>query len=146
MFCLTAINAIDVKYINKKTLLITLLCSGFFSVSSFAQASDKPFFNVSPTVCIIESQNKFCEFNIQVNFTLAPFKELCLEITNRPRYTQCYNSPGLINEHFKLKTTHSITVQLIDPLKNVVVKEQQLSIANYKVSDYRIKRRFGWSL
>jgi hypothetical protein len=37
-------------------------------------------------------------------------------------------------------------VQLIDPLENVVVKEQQLSIANYKVSDYRIKRRFGWSL
>ncbi|QWV03980.1 DUF3019 domain-containing protein [Pseudoalteromonas shioyasakiensis] len=93
-----------------------------------------------------DTKQKVCEFNIQTHFRIAPFKELCLEITQRPQYTQCYKQGGLISEKFKIKTEHPLTVKLINPLSNQVVKQQLLSIASYEAKDYRIKRRFGWSL
>lgn len=132
--------------IKKSIYYITVLCSVFCSMYALAKPVDKPYLEISPTVCVTESEQKICQFNIKINFTLAPFKELCLEITNLPQYTQCYTQKGVIKEHLKLQTSHSIKIQLIDPLTNKVVKEQELSIARYKASDYRIKRRFGWSL
>ncbi|MCQ8879037.1 DUF3019 domain-containing protein [Pseudoalteromonas shioyasakiensis] len=141
-----AFRIVDIIKLNKAALYIALIYSAIYSACLFAKSTDKPFFKVSPSVCITETKQKLCEFNIQVNLILAPYKELCLEISNRPQYTQCYTATGVIKERFKLQTTHSIMVQLIDPLTNRIVKEQELSIANYEASDYRIKRRFGWSL
>ncbi|WP_167542955.1 DUF3019 domain-containing protein [Pseudoalteromonas prydzensis] len=133
---------------NLHKILIYIICiySVISSINSFAKSTEKPFFKVSPTVCITEAKQALCELNIQVSFILAPFKELCLEISNRPQYTQCYAQSGLIEERFKINTNQSLKVQLIDPLTNLIIKEQELSIASYEAKDYRIKRRFGWSL
>lgn len=146
LLCPKAYKIVDALKSKKTTLYITLFYSVFHSACGIAKLTEQPFFKVSPTVCIIEVQQKRCEFNIKVSIVLSPYKELCLEISNRPQYTQCYTAVGVIQERFKLQTTHSILVQLIDPLTNQVVQEQELSIASYEASDYRIKRRFGWSL
>lgn len=133
---------------NRHKALINIVCIYCIvsSIDGFAKSTNKPFFKVSPTVCITEVKQALCEVNIQVNFILAPFKELCLEVSNRPQYTQCYTRGGLIEERFKINTNSSVKILLIDPLTNLVIKEQELSIASYEAKDYRIKRRFGWSL
>jgi len=136
---------IDVKNLHKTLTYLVFLYCAVLCFSCLAASSDKPFFKVSPTVCITETKQEICEFNIQVNFILAPYKELCLEISNRPNYTQCYTAHGLIEERFKIAANREFKVQLIDPLTNSVIKEQTLSIANYEANDYRLRRRFGWS-
>ncbi|TMP21003.1 hypothetical protein CWC02_02960 [Pseudoalteromonas sp. S2721] len=120
-----------------------------FSFCCYSQAEDKAeqvFFKVSPTVCVTEAKQKACEFNVQVHFRVAPYEELCLEVTQRPHYTQCYTQTGLIAKQFLIKTEYPLTVKLINPLSSNVVKQQRLSIVSYEAKDYRIKRRFGWSL
>ncbi|MGS0497746.1 MULTISPECIES: DUF3019 domain-containing protein [Pseudoalteromonas] len=134
------------KNIHKTITSLAFLCCTALCFNCFATSEDKPFFKVSPTVCITETKQAVCEFNIQVNFILTPFKELCIEISNRPQYTQCYTQNGLIEERFKIAASKEFKVQLIDPLSNLVIKEQMLSVANYEASDYRLRRRFGWSL
>ena len=115
--------------INRLSWSLLFLCLCFSANLLADESTDQPFFKVSPIVCVTDTKQKVCEFNIQVHFRLAPFKELCLEVTQRPQYTQCYTQNGLIN-----------------PINNEVVQQQLLSIANYEAKDYRIKRRFGWSL
>ncbi|WP_347881508.1 DUF3019 domain-containing protein [Pseudoalteromonas sp. KAN5] len=134
------------KNIHKKIIPFVYLCCTALCFNCFATTKDKPFFKVSPTVCITETKQAVCEFNIQVSFILDPFKELCIEISNRPQYTQCYTQRGVIEERFKIAANKEFKVQLIDPLTNLVVIEQILSVANYEANDYRLRRRFGWSL
>ncbi len=125
---------------------VWLLSLNVFGYCHADDTAEQVFFKVSPTVCVIEKKQKSCEFNIQVHFRLAPYKELCLEITQRPQHTQCYSQTGLIANQFLIKTEHPLSVKLINPLSNEVVKQQRLSIVSYEAKDYRIKRRFGWSL
>ncbi|MCO6354652.1 DUF3019 domain-containing protein [Pseudoalteromonas shioyasakiensis] len=132
--------------INRFSWLLLFFCLCFSSLCLSDDSPEQPFFKVSPTVCVTDAKQKACEFNIQIHFRVAPFKELCLEVTQRPQYTQCYKQGGLIIEKLTVKTEHPLTVKLIDPLSNQVVKQQLLSIASYEAKDYRIKRRFGWSL
>ena len=132
--------------INRLSWSLLFLCLCFSANLLADESTDQPFFKVSPIVCVTDTKQKVCEFNIQVHFRLAPFKELCLEVTQRPQYTQCYTQNGLIIEKFIIKTEHPLTLKLINPINNEVVQQQLLSIANYEAKDYRIKRRFGWSL
>lgn len=103
------------------------------------------FFKVSPTICVLEINKRHCDFNVQVRFRIAPYNELCLEVTKRPRYTQCYKQPGLIVEKLNIRTEYPLTIKLINPLNNNTIKQQKLTIASYEAKEYRIKRRFGWS-
>ncbi len=132
--------------IKRLYLALLLLCFFFSSLCLSEEFSNQPFFKVSPAVCVTEAKQKACEFKIQVHFRIAPFDELCLEVTQRPQYTQCYTQNGLIVEQLNIKTKHPLTIKLVNPLSNQIVKKQLLSIANYEAKDYRIKRRFGWSL
>ncbi|MCF7498369.1 MULTISPECIES: DUF3019 domain-containing protein [unclassified Pseudoalteromonas] len=132
--------------INQLSWISLLLCLSVISTNSQAQKIDAPFFKVSPVLCITDVKQKMCEFKVQIHFRIAPYRELCLEITQRPQHTQCYTQTSLIIEKLNIKTEHPLTIKLINPLNNKIVQQQLLSIASYEAKDFRIKRRFGWSL
>lgn len=113
-----------------------------------AQASENvsPFLKVTPTICIIEGQQKICEFNITIKLQITPYERLCLVITKRPELTQCFEEQQVVSQQLTLKTAIPIAVKLINPEDNNIVLQQLLSIASYEAKNYRIKRRFGWSL
>jgi len=134
------------QLMNIRTCSLFSLYCLMASIHCYGKDNNEPFFNVSPKVCITEAKQTICNFNVHIRFALAPFTELCLEIIGRPQYTQCYKQLGLIEEHVRLQSMQPINIQLIDPQTNKVVKQQQLNIATHKAKDYRIKRRFGWSL
>lgn len=121
----------------------------FISTAShglLAEQNTQLQFKTTPTTCILEHEQSTCEFDLHIYFKLAQFKELCLEIPQRPNYTQCFSSPKSINKHLQIKTNYDIMVHLIDPIGQRIVAQQKITVAHYKEKSYRVKRRFGWSL
>ncbi|MDQ9092045.1 DUF3019 domain-containing protein [Pseudoalteromonas haloplanktis] len=122
-------------------IFITTVSSGLF-----AEPNPQVQFNTTPKTCILEEDQSTCEFNLHVYFKLAQFKELCLEIPQRPNYTQCFSSTDSISKKLKIRTNYDIIVQLFDPIEQQIVAQQKITVAHYKEKSYRVKRRFGWSL
>jgi hypothetical protein len=121
------------------------LLSVFAPFLSYAKTADVPFFQVSPTTCVLDTQQSLCKVTIAIKLTKGAFAEVCLEIENRPQHTQCYSREGIIEEHIMIAARHPVTIRIIDPTNHDIIQQQLLSIAHFDSKDYRVKRRFGWS-
>jgi hypothetical protein len=131
-------------HLNGVALLLLLI--SLTALNTQASENDSPFLKVTPTICIIEGKQKVCEFNITIKLQITPYDRLCLVITKRPELTQCFEEQQVVSQQITLKTAFPIAVKLINPEDNNIVLQQLLSIASYEAKNYRIKRRFGWSL
>lgn len=121
------------------------MLGAFAPIFSHAKSTDIPFFKVSPTTCVLETKQSLCQVTIAIKFTKGSFKEVCLEIENRPQHTRCYKNAGIIEKHITITAKSPVIIRIIDPTNHKIIQHQTLSIAHFDAKDYRVKRRFGWS-
>ncbi|MBQ4832149.1 DUF3019 domain-containing protein [Pseudoalteromonas sp. MMG010] len=100
----------------------------------------------SPTTCIYEPADAFCEFDLNINFDTSDYDELCLEIPQHPKFTQCFNNKNRVSKRLHFQTISNITIKVVDPKAQKIVAKKTVTVGQYQQKSYRVKRRFGWSL
>ncbi|MBH0089817.1 DUF3019 domain-containing protein [Pseudoalteromonas sp. NSLLW218] len=123
-----------------KYSILVVFITTFFSGFSVAQP---PFFSVSPKVCVVSEQQGFCDLDLQFEWQLNAYSDVCLY--QQERLLQCWEQQLSGQFNYKARVQVETIYSLINPHTGVLLAKTQVEVQSAHAKKNRRRLRSPWS-
>lgn len=123
-----------------KYSILVVFITTFFSGFSVAQT---PFFSVSPKVCVVSEQQGFCDLDLQFEWQLNAYSDVCLY--QQEQRLQCWQQQRSGQFNYKARVQVETIYSLINPHTGVLLAKTQVEVQSAHAKKNRRRLRSPWS-
>jgi len=117
----------------------------WLSVPGLLQA-DEVSLQAQPRLCVVPVGEQSCSLKLQVSWTSATFRDVCLHLNGQPESLQCWQAQQAGTFSVALTQTQNILIQLLDAENLEVLSEVGIPVITRDLRDTRRRRRHAWSV
>lgn len=131
-----------------------LLCLGVSSCFAIAEELGSPEapektlpliqFSIKPRLCVLTEKDDVCHDRLEVNWSAAEPRSLCLYQSEKPEPLRCWENAIAGEYQFELTASVSTDFQLREHKTHKAVSDQRFQVV-FNDKKYRRQRRNPWS-
>lgn len=108
--------------------------------------ADEINLQVQPRICVVAPGEQSCSLQLQVSWTSATLRDVCLHLNGQSDSLQCWQAQQAGTFSIALTQTHNILIQLLDAQNLEVLSELGIPVITRDLRDTRRRRRHAWSV
>lgn len=125
-----------------RLLAVTML---WLSAPGSLQA-DEINLQAQPRICVVPAGEENCSVQLQVSWTSANLRDVCLHLNGQSQSLQCWQAQDAGELSIALQQTDNILIQLLDAQNLEVLSELGIPVIKRDLRDSRRRRRHAWSV
>ena len=108
--------------------------------------ADEISLQAQPRLCVVPAGEQHCSLQLQVSWTAATLRDVCLHLNGQTESLQCWQAQQAGTFSIALTQTHNILIQLLDAQNLEVLREVDIPVIKRDLRDTRRRRRHAWSV
>lgn len=108
--------------------------------------ADEVTLQAQPRICVVPAGEQSCSMQLQVSWTSASLRDVCLHLNGQSQSLQCWQAQDAGEFSIALEQTDNILIQLLDAQNLGVLSELGIPVIKRDLRDTRRRRRHAWSV